>query len=231
MPREPSAILALPGIGPYTAGAVASFAFGLKEPIVDGNVARVLMRVFDDRTPIDTTVGTKLLWDRAKTLVRASTKPADFNSALMELGQTLCRVSDADCIRCPVKSFCRATNPTELPIKSKRTVITDVTERVYFRRSADSILLEQETGNRRTGLWKLPALADASPLPTVLHKAVYGITRYKVTLWVHEAPLDHHVPDAHRWVPMSELADLPMPAPYRKALNAVLRAADFHLES
>jgi A/G-specific adenine glycosylase len=231
MPREPSEILALPGIGPYTTGAVASFAFGLKEPIVDGNVARVLMRVFDDRTPIDTTEGTKRLWERAKTLVRASTKPGDFNSGLMELGQTICRVSDADCIRCPVKAFCRATTPTELPIKSKRTVITEVTERVFFHRSAGSILLEQETGNRRTGLWKLPALPESDALPTVLHKATYGITRYKVTLWVHDAPRKHAMPDSHRWIPLGELGDLPMPAPYRKALHAVMRAADFQLEA
>lgn len=230
MPQEPLAILALPGIGPYTAGAVASFAFNLKEPIVDGNVARVLMRVFDDPTPIDSTEGTKSLWQRAKTLVRASTQPADFNSALMELGQTLCRVSDADCIRCPVKSFCRATTPLALPVKAKKTVITEVTERVFFHQTSEGILLEQETGQRRTGLWKLPALAEGSANPTVLHRASYGITRYKVTLWVHAAPEDYPLGESQRFIPLAELPALPMPAPYRKALNAVIRAADFKLE-
>jgi A/G-specific adenine glycosylase len=230
MPRDPFSILALPGIGPYTAGAVASFAFELAEPIVDGNVARVLMRVFDDATPIDGTEGTKRLWQRAKILVEAATKPGDFNSALMELGQTLCRPSDADCNGCPVRSFCRATDPTSLPVKAKRAVITEVTERVYFLQTSEGILLEQETGNRRTGLWKLPALAEDKPLPAVLHKAIYGITRYKVTLWVHAAPGRMVMTPAHRFIPAIEIASLPMPAPYRKALNAVLRATDFKLE-
>lgn len=232
MPRDPAAILALPGIGPYTAGAVASFAFDLPEPIVDGNVARVLMRVFDDATPIDGTEGQKRLWERARTLVKAASKPGDFNSALMELGQTLCRPTDADCKQCPVRAFCRATEPLTLPVKAKRTVITDVIERVFFHRTDEGILLEQETGNRRTGLWKLPALPEAhdhSPR-TVLHKATYGITRYKVTLWVHEVPTAYATSTAHRFVTESELPELPMPAPYRKALNAVLKARDFRLE-
>lgn len=231
MPRDPAAIVALPGIGPYTAGAVASFAFDLPEPIVDGNVARVLMRVFDDATPIDNTEGQKRLWQRAKTLVQAATKPGDFNSALMELGQTLCRPTEADCDHCPVRSFCRATDPTSLPVKSRRTVITEVTERVFFLQTSEGILLEQETGNRRTGLWKLPALAENEPLPVVLHKATYGITRYKVTLWVHEAPEYRGTSDSCRLIPMNELPSLPMPAPYRKALAAVLKASDFRLEA
>ena len=230
MPSDPAAILALPGIGPYTAGAVASFAFELPEPIVDGNVARVLMRVFDDATPIDGTEGQKRLWQRAKTLVLAAARPGDFNSALMELGQTLCRPSETDCVHCPVRGFCRATAPLTLPVKARRTVITEVTERVFFHRTGDGILLEQETGNRRTGLWKLPALTDEFAAPTVLHKATYGITRYKVTLWVHEVPTEYAADGAHRFVTETELPALPMPAPYRKALNAVLRAKDFHLE-
>lgn len=232
MPRDPAAILALPGIGPYTAGAVASFAYDLPEPIVDGNVARVLMRIFDDPTPIDGTEGQKRLWQRAKTLVQAATKPGDFNSALMELGQTLCRPTDTDCTHCPVSAFCRTTEPLHLPVKAKRTVITEVTERVFFHRTDNGILLEQETGNRRTGLWKLPALSEDHDhsAHTVLHKATYGITRYKVTLWVHEVPNEYTTSTAHRFVAEKELSELPMPAPYRKALNAVLRSKDFHLE-
>jgi A/G-specific adenine glycosylase len=231
MPDDPAAILDLPGIGPYTAGAIASFAFNLPEPIVDGNVARVLMRVFDDATPIDSKEGQKRLWQRAKTLVQAAKRPDAFNSALMELGQTLCRTTQAECQQCPVRTHCGAIEPLSLPVKEKRVAITDVTERVFFHHAADGILLEQETGNRRTGLWKLPALPEAETLPLVLHKATYGITRYKVTLWVHEAPAGVATTSAHRLVTLAELPDLPMPAPYRKALNAVLRAGDFKLEA
>ena len=231
MPSDPVAILALPGIGPYTAGAVASFAFGLPEPIVDGNVARVLARVFNDSTPIDSTEGQKLLWQRAREFVLAASQPSDFNSALMELGQTLCRVTEADCTACPVRSFCQATEPLSLPVKGKRTTLTEVTERVFFHREGDAVLLEQETGTRRTGMWKLPTLPESKRQPHVLHRASYGITRYKVTLWVHASPGGFEQHAQHRLVTKEELADLPMPAPYRKALNAVMAAeGEFRLE-
>lgn len=230
MPRNPAAILALPGIGPYTAGAVASFAFDLPEPIVDGNVARVLARVFNDATPVDSTEGLKRLWQRAGVLVRAARHPADFNSALMELGQTHCRVGKPDCGRCPVRDFCRAVEPAGLPVKGKKTSITEVTERVFLLQKGDAVLLEQETGNRRTGLWKLPPLPEELPkLPPVLHKMSYGITRYKVTLWVHEAPAS--VPPGGQFVAENALAALPMPAPYRKALNIVMEQGAFRLEA
>ena len=102
-PRDAEQIKALPGIGPYTAGAIASFAFDQPQPIVDGNVARVLSRLFDDATPIDSTPGKKLLWDRADQLVRAAKSPREFNSALMELGQTICRPTSPLCKECPVQ--------------------------------------------------------------------------------------------------------------------------------
>ena len=233
MPRDPVAIQALPGIGPYTAGAVASFAFGLAEPIVDGNVARVLSRVFNDATPIDSTEGLKALWQRAAMLVKASSNPADFNSGLMELGQTHCRTGTPDCKACPVKAFCRATDPSSLPVKGKKTVITEVTERVYFMAGKGGVLLEQETGNRRTGLWKLPPVPEGlASLPPVLHKLTYGITRYKVTLWIHAAPASAAENGAIKFVPEASLADLPMPAPYRKALNIVLeQGREFRLDA
>ncbi len=230
MPRDPVQILALPGIGPYTAGAVASFAFELPEPIVDGNVARVLSRVFNDATPVDSTEGQRLLWQRATVLVRAAARPGDFNSALMELGQTHCRVGLPECARCPVSGFCRATEPASLPVKGRRTAITEVTERVYFLRQNRSVLLEQEMGKRRTGLWKLPVLPeDLNKLPPVLHKMTYGITRYRVTLWIHAAPAAQSLLAAHRFVTETELPGLPMPAPYRKALNIVMGQGEFRL--
>lgn len=239
IPADPAAILDLPGIGPYTAGAVASFAFNLPEPLVDGNVARVLARLDNDDTPIDSTAGSKRLWARARELVHATDDPRALNSALMELGQTVCKPAAPQCPTCPVKSHCRATEPiVRLPVKSNRTVLTDVTERVFFYRSrSGDVLLEQERGSRRTGLWKLPALPaeHEEALPPVLLKSSYGITRYKVTLWVHElADSPAPLPENHRLIPQAELAELPMPSPYRKALDKLLAhaiAADFRLEA
>lgn len=235
-PRDVGVILDLPGVGRYTAGAVASFAFDAREPIVDGNVARVLARVCDDPTPVDSPEGQSKLWEHAHALVEAARSPRVLNSALMELGQRICRTGTPDCGVCPVRPFCHAESPVDLPVKSKRTTITEVTERVFFHRTGAGVLLEQETGNRRTGLWKLPALPEMPNPPAVLHKAPYTITRYRVTLWVHEAPPPRLLQseagkEALRYVPEHELAALPMPSPYRKALNAVLAAADFRLSA
>lgn len=231
-PSDPAGILSLPGIGPYTAGAIASFAFGLAEPIVDGNVARVLSRLDNDATPIDSTLGSKRLWKRATELVKRTDDPRSLNSALMELGQTLCKPTQPLCPECPVKKHCRATEPATLPIKINKTQITEVTERVIFHQTSEGVLLEQETGSRRTGLWKLPPLPDTleTAPPAVLLKSSYGITRYKVTLWVHSY-VPKSWPPNQRIVPHTELADLPMPSPYRKALDKLRAHAEFQLEA
>lgn len=231
-PRDPAVIRSLPGIGPYTAGAVCSFAFGFAEPIVDGNVARVLARIDNDATPIDSTAGTKRLWDRARELVHSTDDPRALNSALMELGQTICRPTKPACEVCPVNAFCRATEPETLPVKSARPEITAITERVIFHRNEGGVLLEQETGSRRTGLWKLPSLPEGyqDQPPSVLLKTSYGITRYKVTLWVHAMPSPWNWPEAHRFIPLADLAELPMPSPYRKALERLLKTEGFRLE-
>ena len=226
-PEEPERIRALPGIGPYTAGAVASFAFGRAEPIVDGNVARVLARMHDDATPIDSTVGSARLWERARELVTVAADPRVLNSALMELGQTVCRNGAPLCSGCPVRAFCQASEPSALPVKQKQVKLTEVTERVFFLQDARGVLLQRETGGRRTGLWKLPALPEGQTLPPVLAKSRYGITRYRVTLWVHEAPpqVEATLPEDCRWVGPEELGATPMASPYRRALNARLQAA------
>ncbi len=233
-PTAPEVILSLPGIGPYTAGAVASFAYNLPEPIVDGNVARVLSRLTNDSTPIDSKEGLARLWEGAAQLVKASSDPRMFNSALMELGQTLCRTGKPQCEPCPVRTFCRAEEPASLPVKKGKIEMTEVTERVVFVTNSQGVLLEQEQGSRRTGMWKLPELPaqeTSSPLPPVLLKTRYGITRYKVTLWVHEGSASATWPETHRFVPLNELDDIAMPSPYRKALTALLKTQTFLLEA
>jgi len=230
LPTDGESLRKLPGIGAYTAGAVMSFAYDQPEGLVDGNVARVLSRLYDDATPVDSTIGLALLWERALELLRHAKSPRVHNSALMELGQRVCKTPAPECGICPVRTWCRAVDPASLPVKGKRTTITEVTERVCFHQTGEGVLLEQETGKRRTGLWKLPALPELeeSRLPPVLHKARYTITRYRVTLWVH-GPGEQQTGDALRWVPLEELAHLPMPSPYRKALNSLLGTSEFRL--
>lgn len=224
-PREHAVILSLPGIGPYTAGAVSSFAFGQAKAVVDGNVARVLSRVYNDATPVDSSAGSRLLWERAGELVTVAGDPRALNAALMELGQTHCTPMRPNCGLCPVRSHCRADSPESLPVKITKQKMSSVTEHVFFLRTEAGVLLEQENGRRRTGLWKLPelpAVATRRPPPTLL-STNYVITRYKVALKVHAPPPEMgDWPPTHRLVAFSEIESIPMPTPYRRALRSLL---------
>jgi A/G-specific adenine glycosylase len=107
LPRDPATLRALPGIGPYTAGAVASFAFEQRASLVDTNVARVLRRAFAPRADFKSTRGRRRLWEVAETLLPRTGKATwTHNQALMELGATLCTARVAYCGRCPVRKDC-----------------------------------------------------------------------------------------------------------------------------
>ncbi len=220
-PRDHADILKLPGIGPYTAGAIASFAYNDSQPIVDGNVARVFSRLFDFHEEIDKPKSLKQLWIWAQELVSPE-EPRLYNSALMELGQTHCAKANPTCLSCPVAHFCQTGIADELPKKSPRKKMTEVTEHAIFCQDANgAILLQQETGKRRTGLWKLPNRDDLTSQAILTQN--YVITRYKVTLHIHAITADEvDMRDDERFIPLAELADTPMPAPYRKALNTLM---------
>jgi A/G-specific adenine glycosylase len=107
VPDDREARLALPGVGRYTAGAIGSIAFDRPEPILDGNVARVLSRVCLVETPLGRADTERRLWDEAESLVRGE-RPGDLNQALMELGALVCTPSTPRCDDCPVASGCEA---------------------------------------------------------------------------------------------------------------------------
>src|SRR6185503_9991928 len=107
LPDSAGELRTLPGIGRYTAGAIASMAFDRQEPLVDGNVARVLARVFAVEEDVKSAAGQNRLWQLAADLV-PSEAPGDFNQALMELGATLCAPAAPRCAGCPLAADCRA---------------------------------------------------------------------------------------------------------------------------
>lgn len=104
---DPKALRELPGIGPYTAGAIASIAFGTQTPVVDGNVERVLSRVYADPADPGTTKGKRRFWELAGELVPAD-RAGDYNQALMELGATVCKPRNPRCDDCPWFEPCQA---------------------------------------------------------------------------------------------------------------------------
>jgi len=230
-PRDLAEILALPGVGRYTAGAVASFAYGASAPIVDANVARVFSRIFDLQDEIDSTAGQRKLWDWADALVPL-TVAREFNSGLMELGQKVCTSTSPDCISCPISSWCRCSKPEGLPKKKPKRKIEEVAESVFLALSPDgSVLLERETGERRTGLLRLPHTDEQSIGWPVVSVTKYTITRYRVTLTCLAAPKDHVPPSRHTliWCGPDELQEVAIASPYRKVLHALLEEPRLNL--
>ena len=113
LPADPAALRALPGIGAYTAGAVASFAYERRAALVDTNVARVLRRVFAPSIDAKSTKGHRRLWDIAESILpRTGRATWTHNQALMELGALVCTARIARCDRCPVSAICRSAKPS-----------------------------------------------------------------------------------------------------------------------
>jgi A/G-specific adenine glycosylase len=107
LPSDPDALRALPGVGRYTAGAIASFAFERRAALVDTNVARVLRRMFAPRADAKTTRGARRLWSLAEALLPRTGKATwAHNQAIMELGALVCSAGRPKCAKCPVRSYC-----------------------------------------------------------------------------------------------------------------------------
>jgi A/G-specific adenine glycosylase len=219
-PCDAASLMRLPGIGRYTAGALRSFAFDLPAAVVDGNVARVLARVLDFPGAVDDPAGLRQVWEWAEELADPR-RPAVYNSALMELGQTLCRPGPPDCLSCPVSAYCRTRDPESLPVKRQKTATTAVDEHaLWLRDAAGRLLVHLENGRRREGLWKLPTRTaeEVSGLP-VLAESQYSITRYRVTLRVHAGGT---AAEGESWMTPHEMEHLPMPSPFRKMIDRLL---------
>ena len=111
LPADPAALRALPGVGPYTAGAVASFAYERRAPLVDTNVARVLRRVFAPAVDPKSARGQRTLWALAAALLPRTGRAAwTHNQALMELGALVCTARRPRCARCPVRRLCKSAD-------------------------------------------------------------------------------------------------------------------------
>ena len=118
-------LLKLKGVGPYTASAISSICFNEKRAAVDGNVYRVLARVFSIKTPINSSQGIKEFQQLADSLI-SKRDPGDYNQGLMELGATVCTPKKVDCIKCPINSLCIAKSQNtiyQFPVKEKKIKI------------------------------------------------------------------------------------------------------------
>jgi A/G-specific adenine glycosylase len=219
-------ILQLPGIGEYTAAAVASIAFNLPHPVVDGNVYRVLSRVMNDRTNIASSRSRKHFTVLAESLLDR-TRPGDFNQALMELGAPVCLPKKPLCLLCPVSGLCEARKSgTEeaLPVNIKPRLSIEETRILLWITKDEKLLLWQRPRSARLmpGFWELPepqhipGARIADKLGTFRH----GITHHNYSFEIHVASAES-IPESLRWIELSQLLELPISTVLRKACKLV----------
>lgn len=166
-PDNHAALLRLKGVGDYTASAIASICFHRPEAVVDGNVYRVLARVFGIDTPIDSTSGRKQFKELAVELLDAK-HPGDHNQAVMELGATVCTPQRPDCMHCPLQKECVAFATgtiSTLPVKQGKTKTRDRFFNYLHIAAGNGIYMRQRTGKDIwTGLFELPLLESEKAL-------------------------------------------------------------------
>ena len=151
-PDNHADILKLKGVGPYTASAISSFSFGLPFAVLDGNVIRVLSRVFGIQTPFDTTAGKKQFQKLAQELLDKK-NPAEYNQAIMEFGALQCVPKSPKCNDCPIVNDCIAFNTNTvslLPVKSKKLKVKSRFLHFLVVNKNNEVLI----GKRNSGIWQ-----------------------------------------------------------------------------
>lgn len=234
MPKTAAGWREVPGVGPYTAGAIASIAFEDKAALVDGNVERVYARIAaDEKTG---TALNRAAWTWAEqSLLRE--RPGDWNQALMELGATVCKPVEPRCPECPVEAHCQARQMWEVdryPQREAKRATVDLRHIVWVPVFEGRLGMRQiPKGAWWEGMWEFPRLdATASPDPGPLREIVgpgwvqeagifrHGVTHHRITV---EAALVRCEAASGEltWFAEDELAGIPIPAPQRKALALI----------
>ena len=245
LPADLGALRALPGIGPYTAGAIASLAFELPVPAVDGNVRRVLARVLALADPRPA---------RLEAAVRAWLPPEKagaFNEALMELGALVCRPQRPQCAECPWCDLCRARalgQPEAFPLKKPRKTLPhyDVVAAVTVREDRRVLVAQRRPQDMLGGLWEFPGgkREDGETLEAALGRELqeemgvtlevgeqmtvvrHAYTHFRITLYAFECRLSAGEPQClecadFRWAALDELSTLPMAVTDRRIARVV----------
>jgi A/G-specific adenine glycosylase len=239
VPDNLEEIKTLPGIGEYSAGAILSIAYGQVLPAVDGNVRRILCRLFAISKPMDDTRKQKQLQKLAASLIPVR-HPGDFNQALMDLGATICKAKNPDCYRCPVAGHCQARLhdlQNVLPITRKSPAIPHRLAAAAVIRNSKGLLLvvQRPTSGLLVSLWKLPGgfVIAGEKMEKSLRRIVkeelgisirsgkhlasvnHTYTHFRITLQAYECRLLKGDPKPLgcqncRWVSFSDLKKLPL---------------------
>ncbi len=244
LPRTAAGLRELPGIGRYTAGAIASIAFDRREPIVEANSRRVIARLVAHAAPLDGPGGDEPIWRVAADLVPAR-HPGRFNQALMDLGAMVCTPERPLCGSCPVARHCGARTAgrvAEIPAAKRRRAVEAVRETaVVVRRGPRVLVVRRGPGEWWEGLWDFPRLPAAGRAairslaargakppailaglgcnsPRRLGALVHTVTHHRITLDIVgcEAAAAGRAAPGRRWVTAAGLAGLAMTAPGRR---------------
>jgi len=241
VPADAETLRTLPGVGRYTAGAIASIVFNNPEPIVDGNVARVLLRVEGETIDPSSREGDDWLWSRSRRLVnRAASTPGArvgaFNEGLMELGALVCKPAGPTCDVCPLSSLCRSrrlgltdTIPKPKPAARKRTIHHACV--LVENKSGRRLVTRRRDDGLWAGMWQPPTLESARREPTRRdiqqwlgapavriaqfdHQTTHRLVRF--TVWRPREPLS--APPTGQWRTPGQIANLALSNPHRRIL-------------
>lgn len=245
LPDSLEDILELPGVGPYSAGAILSIAYQKPHPLVDGNVIRVLSRIFLLKGNLKAGEGNKRVWDLAREVLHPK-RPGDFNQALMELGATVCLPEGPQCLLCPMLGQCQAAQKgmqNDLPEMPKAAETVEVPMAAFLIEDKGKILVKKRSEDERwlKGMWEFPSAegktfqdafqklqkdlktaGDLKELQEVRHQ----ITHHKVRLKLFKAarPKGLKRPKDFQWVSPKGLLKLPFASAQNKLREWVIRS-------
>jgi A/G-specific adenine glycosylase len=240
LPADVTALRRLPGIGAYTAGAIASIAFGIPAPAVDGNVRRVMARMLALEAPAPPEL------EEAARVLMPEDAPGPFTEALMELGATLCRPRSPQCLLCPWHDLCKARQSGKqeaFPVPKPRRAIPhyDVTAAVIIREDSRVLMARRRQEDMLGGLWEFPGgkRQEGETLPEALRRELleemgieiavgeqltivqHAYTHFRITLYAFVCRLVTGEPrciecDDFQWATVEEIRELPMAVTDRK---------------
>jgi A/G-specific adenine glycosylase len=229
MPTTVRELQTLPGIGRYTAGAIASIAFEQTVPLVDGNVERVLSRLYALTDLPKSPSGQKKLWSLAEQLVQGEA-PGDFNQALMELGALICTPLSPRCSHCPVQTFCQANKlgiQEDLPTRVPNAPKQELHMAFAWIQTAEGVWLERRPlDGLWAGLWELPSATGNDAKKQLQSRfAISKRTKAEVTTELTHRHVKAKIFEVQNFASTATLAFKPFAKPLDAALSGIARKA------
>lgn len=235
VPRHVDDLLSLPGVGRYTAGAIASIAFHQRAPIVDGNISRVLLRILGNAAPPEVATTRQVVWAAADTLVQQAVDPAILNEGLMELGALVCTPISPRCTECPLADFCQARQlglQFRIPTSRRPVKKSCLHHHAVVVRRGDTLLVEQRPDvGLWARMWQTPTIEAPRRLrPAEVQRklAVKVQNLFLLARFRHETThrrVTFHIYSARsraklgNWLTLDQATRLPLANPHRRILQ------------